>query len=84
MNTVDKITKEVWNLVNYTKDVTKSNLAKSNTDLGLSEAQLSAVSKLVESAVEQSYQRFVPAFQKGLVSLLRDDQNKKPTAKKLK
>ena len=84
MNTVDKITKEVLNLVNYTKDVSKNSLVKSNQEIGLNDAQLAAVTRLVEGAVEQSYQRFVPAFQKSLNGFLANYQEDKKATKKSK
>jgi hypothetical protein len=64
MNHLDKISKEVLNLVNYSKDVTKNNVIEMN--LGLNSEQLNKLLEVIDNSIEQSYHRGISNFQKNI------------------
>jgi hypothetical protein len=64
MNQLDKISKEVLNLVNYSKDVTKNNVIEMN--LGLNSEQLNKLLEVIDNSIEQSYHRGITNFQKNV------------------
>jgi len=89
MNQVDKISKALFNLVEYSKDLVKSNLttgnAKEKDELKLTEAQLVNVLKIVEASIAQGYERGFKTFQKSVSQILTEPKdNSKPTSESRK
>jgi hypothetical protein len=85
MNQVDKISKEVLNLLNYSKDVTTTNLNSANKtgklEPRLTDDQLRLVVNLVESSLTQGYQKGLNTFQKTIKNTL---ETKKVTVEETK
>lgn len=63
MNSVDKITRDAKMLFDFTKDNVTNRLVSASSDLGLSEAQVGAIAKLVSISVDESYQKSISNFQ---------------------
>jgi len=74
MNLIDKISKETLNLLEYSKDVVKSNLTNSNINgtikPSLTESQLASLYKLVDMSISQSFQKGILSFQKTLKAIV--------------
>lgn len=87
MNQVDKISKEVLSLLNYSKDVATGNLSIANNsgrlEPKLTDEQLRSVVNLVEASLSQGYQKGLNTFQKTLRVTL-EDKAKEETPKKKK
>lgn len=87
MNQVDKISKEVLSLLNYSKDVATGNLSTANNsgrlEPKLTDEQLRSVVSLVEASLSQGYQKGLNTFQKTLKTTL-EDKTKEETPKKKK
>lgn len=69
MNSTNKISKEVLNILDYSKEVVKSNLAQANNSNAfesLNEEQLKKVIDVVEISLSQGFQKAMPAFQKSV------------------
>lgn len=66
MNKIDKLSKEVLNLFLYTKDHVKAEVTSHflKEDHGINEKQLAAVLRLIDSSIEQSYEKGIHTFQK--------------------
>lgn len=86
MNQVDRISKELLNLVEYSKDVVKTNLVsnniKENEALKLTDAQLANVVRIVEASIAQGYQKGFTAFQKGVSKVLAEITETKSGSRK--
>lgn len=86
MNQVDKISKELFNLVEYSKDVVKSNLASNNIkekeELKLTDAQLANVLRIVELSISQGYERGFGSFQKSVNKILTVEAEQKLGSRK--
>lgn len=86
MNQVDRISKELLNLVEYSKDVVKANLAsnnaKENEALKLTDAQLANVLRIVDASITQGYQKGFTSFQKSVSKILAETVETKPTSRK--
>jgi len=84
MKTVDKISKETLGLVEYSKDLTKSNLVNFNSNgeikTPLSEEQLQSVYSLIDASISQAFQRSLPSFQKNVESILSSNEKKEEEA----
>lgn len=87
MNQVDKISKEVLNLLNYSKDVAANNLTTLNKEgkltPALNEQQLQTVMSVLESSFSQGFQKGLPTFQKSVKNVLEAEklQQTKPSKK---
>lgn len=79
MNQVDKISKEVLNLLSYSKDVVASNLTAFNKEgkltPQLNEVQLKTIVSILESSVSQGFQKGLPTFQKSVNNVLEEVRN---------
>lgn len=67
MNKINKLSKELLGIVEYSKEVIKSNLLLSNeknTFNKLTDAQLYSVIDLVNVSLSQGVQKALPTFQK--------------------
>jgi len=86
MNQVDKISKEVLNLLNYSKDVTTTSLNSANNsgklEPKLTDDQLRLVVNLVENSLSQGYQKGLNTFQKTLKTTLETRVVDETTKKK--
>jgi hypothetical protein len=86
MNQVDKISKEVLNLLNYSKDVTTISLNSANNsgklEPKLTDDQLRLVVNLVENSLSQGYQNGLNTFQKTLKTTLEIKVADETTKKK--
>lgn len=86
MNQVDKISKALLDLVNYSGDVIDTNITKANSgdQFGekLSEEQLIQVLNVVKASVNQAFQKGMPAFQKNVKAILADSQKDSESKKK--
>ena len=86
MNQVDKISKEVLNLLNYSKDVTIISLNSANNsgklEPKLTDDQLRLVVNLVENSLSQGYQNGLNTFQKTLKTTLEIKVADETTKKK--
>jgi len=86
MNQVDKISKEVLNLLNYSKDVVTGNLSAANNsgrlEPKLTNEQLRSVVSLVEVSLLQGYQKGLNTFQKTLKTNLEDKVKEEALKKK--
>lgn len=69
MNQTDKISKEVFNLFNYSKDVVKNNVV--NMNLNLSTQQLNNLLDVIDNSIDQSYHRSLTNFQKNIDTLIK-------------
>lgn len=75
MNKTNKLSKELLGIVEYSKEVIKSNLLLSNernTVDKLTEAQLSTVINLVNVSLSQGVQKALPTFQKVIEDTLSE------------
>lgn len=66
MNNVDKITRDAKILFDFTKDSLTKKLVLASSDLGLTELQLGALTRLIEITVEESYQKSIPNYQNAI------------------
>lgn len=66
MNKVDKVTKESRVLIETAKDTVGHDLIQPFRERGLSDEQITSVVKLVNLALDQAYQKAVPAFQNSI------------------
>jgi len=82
MNQVDKISKEVLSLLNYSKDVAASNLTAFNKNgklaPALTDSQLQVVVSVLESSFSQGFQKALPTFQKTVSTVLEENRNQVP------
>jgi len=75
MNKVDKLSKEVLGMVEFSKEVIRKNLVASNENSGfekLSESQISNVLNIVNVSLSQGIQKAIPVFQKVVNSTLNE------------
>ena len=81
MNQVDKISKEVLDLLRYAKDTAKSNLVTANSngqlESQLSDAQLNSVLSVVDSSLSQGYLKGLTSFQNSLKNIVSLEDNSK-------
>ena len=87
MNKIDKVSKEVLNLLNYSKDLTKANLSSANNTgaLGqkLTDDQLRLVVDMIDVSITQGYQRGLSNFQRTLkTTFVEADAAETPKKKK--
>jgi hypothetical protein len=66
MSVVNKLSKEVLNLFNFTKDSAKQAITEFafKEKIAISPAQLNQLLLVVESSIDQSYQKSLGSFQK--------------------
>lgn len=88
MNKIDKISKHVMNLFEYSKDVIKTSLVTSNNsgkfDPKLTDKQLTDLINLVEISLSQGYQKGLTVFQKSVKDALVEDAQKTSDSRKKK
>jgi hypothetical protein len=75
MNKVNKLSKEVLGMVEYSKEVIKNNLVsfnEKNQSDRLTESQLSNVINLVNLSLSQGMQTAMPTFQKVVAGALSE------------
>lgn len=72
MNKVDKLSKEVLNLFLFTKDHVKTEVTNHflKEDHGINEKQLNSILRLIDTSVEQSYEKGIQNFQKSAGNIL--------------
>ena len=77
MNTIDKISKDVLGLFEYSKDVIKINLTNSDFTNAitpkLTNEQLSGLFKLIDLSIDQSFQKGITTFQKAVKNNVSND-----------
>lgn len=86
MNQVDKISKEVLNLLNYSKDVATNNLTSLNKEgklnPPLNESQLQTIVSLLDSSFTQGFQKGLTNFQKSVKNVMESEKVTAKTSKK--
>lgn len=73
MNITDKISKEVLNILDYSKEVVKTNLVTANdskTFESLNSEQLERIVNVVNLSLSQGFQKALPNFQKAVDGLI--------------
>lgn len=83
MKAVEKISREVLGLFEYSKDLAKSNLVAANSSNNiknkLTNEQLVEVSSVIDLALSQAFQRGVSTFQKSVEKVLVSESEKEQT-----
>ena len=71
MSVINKLSKEVFNIATYTKDVLKTNVTNSalNGEISLNHEQLNQLLKLIENSVDQATQKGLVIFEKSAKNL---------------
>lgn len=81
MKTVDKISKEVLMLAEYSKDNTKNSIVSSNStgliDPPLTLDQLKSITSIIDASITTGYNRGITVFQKNIEKHLVQDTKKK-------
>jgi hypothetical protein len=75
MSVINKLSKEVFNIATYTKDVLKTNVTNSalKGELTLNQEQLNHFLRLIENSVDQATQRGLVLFEKNARTVLDSD-----------
>lgn len=86
MNKVDKMSKEVLGIVEYCKEVVRTNLVSFNNNQKdkLTEAQINETLNIVNLSLSQGSQKAIPVFQKVLSSVLNETTKEAVEASKKK
>ena len=68
MNTLDKLSRDVKLLIDSSKDLLSTNLvnASRNSNLDLTEKQLSTVIQILNFSLDEAYQRALPTYQNSI------------------
>ena len=86
MNQTDKIAREVLNLLNYSKDVATTNLHKANNsglvEPRLTDEQITSVVGLLETSLNQGYQKAISSFQKSVKTVIEEKTTTTESKKK--
>lgn len=77
MNTIDKISRNVLEIFNYSKDVIANNLMLANNSGNirpkLTDDQISTLINIFNGSISQSYQKSILSFQKSLMNELKEE-----------
>jgi len=75
MSVINKLSKEVFNIATYTKDVLRANITNSalKGDIALNQEQLNQLFKIVENSVDQATQRGLVLFEKNAKTVFDSD-----------